>query len=318
MTLREKTPSDLGARKYSVRAGFSLIELLLVLAIMGILMGLFLGAIQKVRERVRQLSCQNNLKQLAMAAEGFHTQRGHYPAGCSVQTDNGSHPFQSWITTLLPWLEQDNLARQSVEAFAKDSFFATVPHDAVRSVVLPVLICPSNPAAETPLTQAEWSVEGRKIGPSAFALTSYLGVGGKTYLTKDGILYLDSQIRSGDIADGKSQTILIGERPPGGKKHWGWWYAGWGMSKSGSGDFWLGTEEIPYLGDTYETCAKVPQPFRPLWESNPCGVFQFWAKHPSGAYFAYSDGSVRMLHYGAEKLLVALSTRAGSELVDGP
>lgn len=305
---------DLPPSESVQRSAFSLIELLVVLAIIGILMGLVLGAVQKVRERARQLGCQNQLRQWGLAAEGYLTQRGHYPAGCSVETDNGIHPYQSWFTTLLPWVGQEELARQASLAYGQNKNFQSTPHNPVRAAVLSLLICPSNPSAEKPLKDAKWYLPTGPLGPFDFALTSYLGVGGRTNKSGDGILFLDSQIRSGDISDGKSQTLLIGERPPGHTKFFGWWYAGWGMFKTGSGDFWMGVEEVP-LGDyRFKSCAKTSQPYKAQWEDNPCATFQFWSNHPGGAYFAFGDGSVRYLGYGADKMLQGLATRGG-ELV---
>ncbi|MCY2945243.1 MAG: DUF1559 domain-containing protein [Planctomycetota bacterium] len=306
---------DLPPSESVQRSAFSLIELLVVLAIIGILIGLVLGAVQKVRERARQLGCQNQLRQWGLAAEGYLTQRGHYPAGCSVETDNGIHPYQSWFTTLLPWVGQEELARQASLAYGQNKNFQSTPHNPVRAAVLSLLICPSNPSAEKPLKDAKWYLPTGPLGPFDFALTSYLGVGGRTNKSGDGILFLDSQIRSGDISDGKSQTLLIGERPPGHTKFFGWWYAGWGMFKTGSGDFWMGVEEVP-LGDyRFKSCAQTSQPYKAQWEDNPCATFQFWSNHPGGAYFAFGDGSVRYLGYGADKMLQGLATRGGGELV---
>jgi len=58
-----------------------------------------------------------------------------------------------------------------------------------------------------------------------------------------------------------------------------------------------------------------PAPIKAQWEDNPCATFQFWSNHPGGAYFAFGDGSVRYLGYGADKMLQGLATRGGGELV---
>ncbi len=317
-TLANETAIDVQKAHPIQRPAVTLIELLVVLAVIGILFGLVLGAVQKTRERARQLGCQNNLKQLALAAESFQTQHGCYPAGCSVETDNRRYPHQSWITTLLPWIGRDDLARQASEAFGKNSFYYSTPHNLVRATLLPQVICPSNPSAETPLKDAQWYINDQVIGPFDFALTSYLGVGGKNYKSGDGILYIDSQVRSTDIQDGKSNTLLIGERPPGYKKHFGWWYAAWGIQLTGAADFWKGVEEIPLSDSRFDSCAKTPQPYRAQKEDNPCAPFQFWSLHSGGAFFAYADGSVRFLNYGSGNLLTALATRSGSEMVSDP
>jgi len=57
---------------------------------------------------------------------------------------------------------------------------------------------------------------------------------------KDGVLFLDSSVRLSDIRDGTSNTLMVGERPPSPDFILGWWYAGWGMDQTGSGDAVLG------------------------------------------------------------------------------
>lgn len=315
---KTQTIVNIANKRNTQRPAFTLIELLVVLAIIAILIGLLLGGVQKVRERSRQLGCQNNLRQLALAAESYQTQRGHFPAGSAVELDKRIHPHQSWITALLPWIGRDDLARQATEAFSQNNFYCSKPHQGIRDALLSQVVCPSNPSAEIPLRDAKWYINDQLVGPCDFALTSYLGVGGKTFSSGDGILFLDSQVRSADILDGKSNTLLIGERPPGYKKYFGWWYAGWGIQLTGSGDYWMGVEEIPLGDKRFDSCSKTAQPYKAYTEDDPCATFQYWSLHPGGAWFAYGDGSVRYLHYGSGKLLSALGTRAGSETVSPP
>ena len=98
---------------------FTLVELLVILAIIAILIGLLLPAVQSIRESASRTRCQNNLKQLALASHHFHDANGTLPSyfgvypprrGSTANYSGARSPYGSWFVHLLPYVEQQPLA----------------------------------------------------------------------------------------------------------------------------------------------------------------------------------------------------------------
>src|SRR6516162_7584669 len=109
----------LNMRQGTQHQGFTLIELLVVIAIIGILMGLLVPAVQKVRESASRLSCVNNLKQIGLALHNYHDHLNSFPPGYidgnanrDSTPDNDVGPGWGWAAFLLPFIEQENLYNQ--------------------------------------------------------------------------------------------------------------------------------------------------------------------------------------------------------------
>jgi prepilin-type processing-associated H-X9-DG protein len=308
------------------------IELLVVIAIIAILVGLLLVAVQKVREAAARAKCQNHLKQLALAAHHYHDVKGRFPPGL-VPVNEAAGQFAGgtnlWVE-FLPYVEQVNLQRKwDYTDYRKN--FAGGP-GAITGQVIPILLCPSDPlpAQVYHLQIAGWWANGH------YSLGSYGGNGGRRSIgwvedgifpSLDGIFFTRSTIRLGDVTDGSSSTLLIGER-----SHHDPEYdritaeidpdfsplAGFGMWASAFHP--LASQADVLLGAPVPINYRVPPGSGDqdwTWEADRLNAYG--SGHPGGANFAFADGSVRFVRDSIPLLqLQALSTRAGGEVVEVP
>jgi prepilin-type processing-associated H-X9-DG protein len=287
----------------------TLVETLVVIAIVAVVVGLTVPAVQRVRDAGARLKCASNLRQLALAVHLFADVRQQLPKGCDypfLRSPNQllTQTGLSWQTSILPYVEQNALWRLAWEAHRQDPRGHAALHGVVKAKTVPVYLCPSEPR------QMGGYGNGLEWG-----LTSYLGVAGTGVWKNDGVFHRNYAIRFADIPDGTSTTLMIGERPAGPKGIYGGWYAEWGSSvcqlaqilPAGSNDW------IPFEG---RGCRLSVRALRPGEFDNACDVNHFWSLHLGGAHFAFADGSVRFLTYARSEVLPALATRAGGESVN--
>jgi prepilin-type N-terminal cleavage/methylation domain-containing protein/prepilin-type processing-associated H-X9-DG protein len=289
-----------------LRCGFTLIETLVVIAIIATLVSLLIPAVHRIRDAANRTRCVNNLRQIGLALHHYHGAYNSLPPGMSYQGGADPYPFMSWNTRLLPFLEHSDLWKQAQAAYAQtDRFWKDPPHP--LATPLSVYGCPSDPR-----TLAVGTAKGHSV-----AFTAYLGVEGTNQFRHDGLLFLDSAVRFSDVTDGLSNTLLVGERPPSANQWLGWWYAGLGQNNDGSAEMILGVRERNF-GHWNQTCPPGPYSFGPGRIENQCDLFHFWSRHIGGANFLLADGSVHFLSYAADAIMPALATRAGGEAAAPP
>jgi prepilin-type N-terminal cleavage/methylation domain-containing protein/prepilin-type processing-associated H-X9-DG protein len=317
------------SRRRSHDTGFTLIELLVVIAIIGVLVSLLLPAVQKVREAANRISCQNNLKQLGLALQNYHTANRCFPPG---RVKVGSVDYHGWIAYTLPYLEQDNLARQinlSLPYADPNNIAAGVTH-------LGVLTCPSAPGKRDSTTGAmtDYSASGIYMSASLAATQNFAVPYGNdpTRFNNSGVLLrvapasIDGDATGNsisDINDGASNTIVVAEcagRPQS-------WVSG---RLDSSGTFinsggthqgrwidpnnWLEIFGFDISAHTQGWPASNPTPPCAINCANSKEVYAF---HPGGANTVFADGSVHFLNASMDlPTLRALVTINGGETVN--
>jgi prepilin-type N-terminal cleavage/methylation domain-containing protein/prepilin-type processing-associated H-X9-DG protein len=311
------------------RSAFTLIELLVVIAIIAVLLGLLVPAVQKVREAASRVQCQNNLKQMALAALNYHDARKHFPTGLHMGVNMGGGRYAegtSWMVELLPYIEQDNLQKKwDSNDFRNNVAGGTA---SITAQIIQIDRCPSDQLNLQQYFTASPFPENRGY----YGLGTYCGNAGlRSYptqqLTRDGIFSLDSKVRLPDITDGSSNTFLFGER-----SHRDPEYdriavvrpAFYPLADIGAwGAVVAPTPGAPLVCHTLSSAVPINYRVPP---STSVGDFAtiydrlcaYGSGHPGGANFAFADGSVRFVSDSSPlATLQALSTRAGGEVVAG-
>lgn len=324
-----QTKKVLDMRIAKRKAGFTMIELLVVLCIVAILIGLLLPAVQSSREAARRVQCTSRLKQIGVALSNYHSALKTFPPAYATghiewTTETGEN--WGWASMCLGFLEQLPLYHSiNFELGTYNGAARTI-----RSTLLPEFLCPSANADTVTLYRSlrnEVFFDG--IAPAHFIVSA--GSRARTTIISfnvsferssklDGAMFRNSSVSLANISDGTSQTFLAGERSPDlAPATW------FGTVPNVYADVMTspkhGRQERVYanvlvLGHSGPFYEKV----NPIWIDRPnyaeTGADGYFSRHPGTCHFLFCDGSVRAIKETIDpRVFTSLGTRAKGELI---
>jgi prepilin-type N-terminal cleavage/methylation domain-containing protein/prepilin-type processing-associated H-X9-DG protein len=298
-----------------VRRAFTLIELLVVIAIIGVLLGLLLPAVQKVREAAIKVQCANNLKQIGIALHGYHNRNEHLPPGyydTAVWPADDLGPGWGWAAFILPELDQDPV--HSLIDFTAEVGTPTPNIVTARASFFKFFYCPADQLLTTITVIDDTGTNTWIMGQSSYvACNGNDGVDDFTTPPHTGAFVRGIQgFRLTDISDGLSNTFFVGERATS-------------MSQAA----WAGQPGFP--SDSIVPSVRAPGSFSlgMALVLGHCGPHlpndnivtdadAMSSAHRGGVQFLFGDGSVHMINNSISQAVYdALATRAGNEPATG-
>jgi prepilin-type N-terminal cleavage/methylation domain-containing protein/prepilin-type processing-associated H-X9-DG protein len=296
------------------RSAFTLVEMLVVIAIIGILVGLLLPAIQAAREAARRIQCANNLHQLGLAMHLYHDVIRRFPPGVV-------YPNRVlWSAQILPHLEQAPL--YETLNFSQPFNDDATPNGQACSRYLPCFRCPSSNSPDHISVQGvQDRVPSNYLVVASGNATRDFGQVNENigHLAQDGSMFINSATRMAAILDGTSQTAALGEclfdtdiRGPdasGAVQIVDHWYIGTG-DMIGVGANWF-AEGSEALGSTAVALNNFKDSAIAIDEKE----ISFGSNHWGGAQFVFADGHVTFLSAAIDRpTYSALGTRASGEV----
>lgn len=270
--------------------GFTLVELLVTISIIGILVGLLLPAVQAARESGRRTQCQNNMKQIGLAFDQFHLHMKRYPAGTLPSKPDGDPTGVAgygWAPQIFPYLQQKALYNfLGLPNAQLHDTLQTSDGRALAQIALPAFRCPSD---TSDLLNINRPFTGAKYQDLLAAKSNYVANHGTQFITlqekqadyqKDsfGVFWPDSKCTEAQITDGTSNTILAGERSTE------YWAATWIGTRDNNNTGDNGLRQVFGISDTPINDKKIED-----------GRRGFNSYHPGGAFFVFADGHVEYI-----------------------
>jgi prepilin-type N-terminal cleavage/methylation domain-containing protein len=191
-------------RTQNSREGFTLVELLVVISIIGILIGMLLPAVQQVRSAARRIQCANNLKQIVLATHSYEGHHKFYPTTFNVRAGEITRGSWSVHRKLLSWIEQGNASR----AINSDVDWHQQVDSGMPALRVPVYSCPSDYKAGLRFKDNRPYVHSTSYG---FNQGSWLIHDPVTDTPSDGAFRVNKATRHASFRDGLSNTLAVAD-----------------------------------------------------------------------------------------------------------
>lgn len=332
----------------SSRTGFTLVELLVAIAIIGVLIALLLPAVQAAREAARRTQCVNNLKQLGLSLHNFEAAQRQFPAGYLSDrlADPSPDPVTwdaapgwGWGALSLPYMELGAIQAQA----SLDQPLWLAQYESLVRTRLPGFLCPSATGGNDPFVVVDVAgaplvKDGRQIELSRSHYVASHGqescwgemsgpnggFDGETSRIADGPFYRNSKVQIKDVSDGLTHTVFLGEH-----------------TSLLSDKTWVGAVPGAFVHPKLESPDNAPESAATLVfaHSGPAAgerdalgnpiihppnfptlhVCQMQSEHPGGANLMMGDASVQFVADGVHlETYAAMTSIAEEEAVDAP
>lgn len=330
-------------RKKTFDSGFTLVEILVVIAIISILVGLLLPAVQMAREAARRVSCSNNLKQLGLACLNYESTHRYLPgyAGELIpgradenNSDTGGHIMQhvgqqrpanreaNWITKILPFMENSAVAIEWERLHLRRTYTFTAQELSVLEYQVQGLNCASRRTSDPiAMHHTYGTIYGPKSTRTDYAMNAGSGrenpVGSNLFAVEAaGIWRLGGRTKLSMVTDGTSNTYLIGEKSVNPRHYLSGQDDGDRAPAMGAGPLGGASSYVRYaLRNVRPDSARKHTPR----ETDCISCHDFGSAHPGTWSSVFTDGSVRSnaytldfdIHYGNASI-------AGGEVTNQP
>ncbi|MCA9041199.1 MAG: DUF1559 domain-containing protein [Planctomycetaceae bacterium] len=268
---------EFATRNRALQAGFTILELITVVAILTVLMALLLPAIAATRESARRIQCTNQLRQIGIALHEYHELNRTLPSG--LQWEETGQSAYGWTVPLLSFLEQSAIENEvHTELPLQNALNQTACSESISS-----LLCPSDITQETFLLFHEVEATQTMLPLIDLPTASYVGVFGTLEADDDYPVpkgdgtFLDSDpVRFSELRRGLSNTIIVGERK---------------METVPS--TWLGVQALGEDAPCRLVGSAMTSP-----NCSECDECEFTSRHAGGVNFLWGDGHVKLIGNG--------------------